>query len=109
MARTYTVTFTLYESGPSLLSILDTPLATATFSSTWATSDSRFRTFNLASASTFAVTGGKSYALMVSTSTSGWSWTCCPGDTLPTGLIPGDFTGVGYAEFTTSLGLLTTG
>lgn len=105
---TYTVTFSLYESTGALLNLLPAQLATATFSQTWQASGSRWKTFNLASASPpFAVTGGKTYALIVSTPSNGWSWTCCPGSTLPSGLIPGDFTNIGYTEFTTTLGLLT--
>ncbi len=98
---TYSVTFSLYETGPSLLTLLSSPAATATFSPTWTTTDSRFKTFSLGSA--FAVTGGKTYALLVSTTSSGWSWSCCSSDTLPSGLVPGDFTNVGYVDYTFNL------
>ncbi|KAL4428302.1 hypothetical protein ABPG75_002391 [Micractinium tetrahymenae] len=103
-SNNYAVTFTLYQSDPVLLTVFPTQVATATFTQTWTTSDSRWKTFSLPS--TFAVTGGRRYALIVSTTlaSTDWAWKCCVGDTLPTGLVPGDFTGVDYSETTGVLG-----
>lgn len=100
-AGSFTVTFTLYQSDPALLTLFPTQVASATFTPTWSLGQSPWKTFNLGAASpAFAVTGGRRYALIVSTTISSpdWTWRCCVNDALPTGLVPGDFTDVDYSE-----------
>lgn len=98
---TYTVKFTLYQSDPALLILFPTQVASATFTQAWSPSQGPWKTFNLGAASpAFAVAGGRRYALIVSTTATSadWTWKCCVGDTLPAGLVPGDFTNVDYSE-----------